>query len=1542
MNTWKSDKNKTSLSINFQPMNIIRKYSIVLVTLLLAILFLKFQGNLSDRFDETRNGYKEKNAMNFSPNAKPEDMKEFFLNQNYLTDSVEADYVAGQIARKFKAGKTLPNLYSLNTSEWKLDFDSVSKTDMKLRVERAEKVMKWDIIDSLKNGKTAFRGDGKGNGSISVRITEKDSGANFLKVLFNVDYKSVKDVDVVLFEHFYNIDGNADDSVLAVQRTDSEGCTVFENLDTSRFYSVQPVKKGCDYGSAKGTVGKPLSHYKKGKIKAEFTQKPYKLPLLDASTVKKMRDEKTASVRTPDEFKSQLTKDFIVLVLAWWALFVFLTCRSRKRGANFDFGMVSILMLLTGICQLMMYSINDPLIDKLLGREMTQGTVIGVAAMALLSCVDFVKFYQNQSKLPFDIPLEMIKWFFKPFRRKVSYLAETLKGNGNVLVKILATLALVACLPLWILDLLQLPRICDRLGAWLDNLPKGIGYLLMALLLTAMLWTPFGSEVGGMKVNLNLLGLKFQPSEIAKYFIIIFMAAFFCKQGDKIVGYSNAGSVQLLASKLKTLFWIFVGMMLLMVMYLLLGDMGPGLVLGLTFILLYSLIKSKVQWNDDNVDKYRKILTCDFAMLIYGIVSFVAFLLIGWKLGNMGIFCVLWFLVWIVGFWMAKKRFYESAVFMNLVIAMFIFGGSLLGLVSKSAGERFDQRIEMCTNTWGDLGRYENDVEETGYLVSDDELKPSVNSQVAEGLWGLASGGFTGQGLGDGNPQIIPAFHTDMVLESIGEQIGWIGLLLIVALFALLLRKTLVVGYRTSHTFAFYLCMGIAVVTGVQFMIIALGSTGMIPLTGIVVPFLSYGRTSMIINLMAFGIVLSISKNRTTDTQNVQSQFLLRQNMMTYSYPISIVSWIYLLLAAVILSIFLNYQKINQNKTLIRPLFVLTQTGEPVIEYNPRISLLMNKMPSGNIFDRNGLLLATSDRNLLSMDDSIKNPCPAAGDSNREYRMMQAKRYYPFGDDMFFTVGDFNTRLYFSYSENNPMGYMAEAQHLAYLRGFDNVKYYKDENGNKTGKPVVVEEFGSDKFFGDRFLGETTITKSGTIIRDYSPLLPFLKAGINSRKVKDFCNGEEVDGIRKKDLWLTVDARLQKDMQNKLTEYARQNFPGKNWNKLRISVAVLDARNGDLLASANYPKPSQDTLWKYRDVKSYSDALKGSAWKAYSDRDLALTYQTAPGSTAKVMSALAGLQKHGASASQKTYPVYDEECIERSGGVGTEPKGDAVNMRDAIVVSSNCYFINLVNDLDLYDNLDSIYRTVGIRLDYSTPYYLNHRTVTDDRLDRWKEIIEENRSKAISRYKSYIANRFPKPSPNNPNPKPNFKAMTYGPWQWAWGQGTLSATPLNMARVAATVANGGSMPVTRYILKAEDSTLARSPKSIRIVSGDDNEILKGYMRGQASISGHGRFASLGSRIGGKTGTPERIEVKDTILVKDRKTGGFRKKNITVKPNDGWYIFFIEDCTIKSMDETHKAPLAVAVRMERLRVGNSGQAMSLSKYLIENVLGTYIN
>ena len=131
--------------------------------------------------------------------------------------------------------------------------------------------------------------------------------------------------------------------------------------------------------------------------------------------------------------------------------------------------------------------------------------------------------------------------------------------------------------------------------------------------------------------------------------------------------------------------------------------------------------------------------------------------------------------------------------------------------------------------------------------------------QLAHSLWAYATGGIAGTGIGQGDPQFVPAAHTDLILSALGEQWGFLGIAAVFALYAFLVYRSFRIALRARSDYEFFLAAGIGAATALQILLIAGGSLGVLPLSGVVTPFLSYGRTAMLANFAMFGILLSMS-----------------------------------------------------------------------------------------------------------------------------------------------------------------------------------------------------------------------------------------------------------------------------------------------------------------------------------------------------------------------------------------------------------------------------------------------------------------------------------------------------------------------------------------------------------------------------------------------------------------------------------------------------------------------------------------------------------
>lgn len=131
--------------------------------------------------------------------------------------------------------------------------------------------------------------------------------------------------------------------------------------------------------------------------------------------------------------------------------------------------------------------------------------------------------------------------------------------------------------------------------------------------------------------------------------------------------------------------------------------------------------------------------------------------------------------------------------------------------------------------------------------------------QLIQSSYALASGGLFGTGLGYGSPGYVPEVQTDFVFAAIGEELGLLGTLAVLALFLLLTYRGLYIALRAADGFARLVAVGLTTILAVQSIIIIGGVTRLIPLTGITLPFISYGGSSLVTNFLLVGLLLYIS-----------------------------------------------------------------------------------------------------------------------------------------------------------------------------------------------------------------------------------------------------------------------------------------------------------------------------------------------------------------------------------------------------------------------------------------------------------------------------------------------------------------------------------------------------------------------------------------------------------------------------------------------------------------------------------------------------------
>ncbi len=187
-----------------------------------------------------------------------------------------------------------------------------------------------------------------------------------------------------------------------------------------------------------------------------------------------------------------------------------------------------------------------------------------------------------------------------------------------------------------------------------------------------------------------------------------------------------------------------------------------------------------------------------------------------------------------------------SAVFMGLFVAMLYIATSrtswlLLGFVMFVAGafaaSKLFAHVGERFNIW---------------LHPFSGSNPSGNAyQLVQGLYGMASGGLLGKGLGGGQPYITPLVQSDLVFTAFGEELGLAGLMAILLIYGLIVQRGLRAAMSVKDPFSKLLAGGLSFMLALQVFVIVGGVTRLIPLTGITTPFLSQGGSSLVASWIA-------------------------------------------------------------------------------------------------------------------------------------------------------------------------------------------------------------------------------------------------------------------------------------------------------------------------------------------------------------------------------------------------------------------------------------------------------------------------------------------------------------------------------------------------------------------------------------------------------------------------------------------------------------------------------------------------------------------
>jgi cell division protein FtsI/penicillin-binding protein 2 len=497
--------------------------------------------------------------------------------------------------------------------------------------------------------------------------------------------------------------------------------------------------------------------------------------------------------------------------------------------------------------------------------------------------------------------------------------------------------------------------------------------------------------------------------------------------------------------------------------------------------------------------------------------------------------------------------------------------------------------------------------------------------QIAHALWALASGGFWGTGPGLGDPQLVPAGHTDFVLSAVGEDFGFVGVLVVVSLYSLLCWRCLRIAIRAPGDYSAFLCIGIALGLMVQAFVIAAGMIGILPLSGVVTPFLSYGRSSMLANFAAVGIVLGIARRAGP----------IRDHLTT---PVRVLTWVLAAAAAAIVVRTAWIQVVRADSIAAGSTLVQQGDGAVRFEYNPRLVAMARLIERGTIFDRNGLPLATS---RAAEIESAAARYRAAGIQPADTCAGETARCYPLGGIAFHVVGNATYETNWAARNSAFLERDADAQ----LKGFDDRAQIVDVINPRTRR---VER---------------------AIRRDYRDLVPLLRGG-------DPVSGTdpEAQPPGNRDIRSSIDARLQVRAAAALESRIRAG------GFQRGAAVVLDVESGEALAAVSYPWPEPADMTE-RDV-----ALPGSP-RAGRLLDRSRFGLYSPGSVFKLVVAAAALRtptfnrretfacvrlpdgRVGNHVFRSARPIRDDP-------MDSTPHG-LVDLHRGLVVSCNAYFAQL-------------------------------------------------------------------------------------------------------------------------------------------------------------------------------------------------------------------------------------------------------------------------
>lgn len=236
-----------------------------------------------------------------------------------------------------------------------------------------------------------------------------------------------------------------------------------------------------------------------------------------------------------------------------------------------------------------------------------------------------------------------------------------------------------------------------------------------------------------------------------------------------------------------------------------------------------------------------------------------------------------------------------------------------------------------------------------GMVLSPWDNMVKGGDQLAQGLWGMASGSAWGSGLGLGGTHFIPRGGSDLIFASVGEELGLPGILLVLLCLTTLVVRGVRIALRSKTDFDRLLAAGLASLLGIQAIIIVAGNLGLFPLTGITLPLVAYGKSSLITSFFVVGLLFALSA-RTKSSIEPDAPYPKTLPRLAFTLALLLLP-LPLLRCLWIQGIKADEIALLRSKAVDADLVQRPHT-------NPRLLSLAKQVNRGRLLDRNGVILA--------------------------------------------------------------------------------------------------------------------------------------------------------------------------------------------------------------------------------------------------------------------------------------------------------------------------------------------------------------------------------------------------------------------------------------------------------------------------------------------------------------------------------------------------------------------------------------------------------